>query len=288
MKRIAGQRAAFLGAWLVLAACERVVDLNIPEGPRLLVVEARLERVLGAVSGNQTIKLSTTSSYFSGSVPPPAAGAVVRVTDPRGIATTFVESAVRGTYTTNALPVVRGGIYTLNIDWEGNRYEATDTTRAVAPIDTFYFADVKPGRFSGDKGVRATISFVDRPNEMNFYLWEQYVNGVRQLGPDSSTKLRIIASDDGYDGLPINGLQPFEGIDIPRNADVLIRQVALSQDMYRYYFALSDIVGADGSPFSVPPSNLRGNIANRTNPIVPAVGYFFVAEVAEARGKYVP
>lgn len=281
-------RVCLVAALLVIPACERVVDLNIPEGAKLLVVEARLERVLGAPSGNQTVKLSTTGSYFSGSAPAPAAGAVVRVTDDRGIATTFVESSVRGTYVTNTLSIVRNRIYRMVIDWEGNRYEAADTARAIAPIDSFYFSDAKPGRYSGDKGVRATISFVDRAGELNFYLWDQYVNGVRQLGPDSTTKLRIIASDDGYDGLPINGLQPFEGIDIPRNADVLIRQIALSEEMYRYFFALSDLVGSDGSPFSVPPSNLRGNVANRTNAALPAVGYFFVTEVSEARGKYVP
>lgn len=288
MNRRSIRRLSSFAALLTLAACERVVDLNIPEGPRRLVIEARLERVREDVSGTQVIKLSTTGNYFSNTATAPARGAVVRVTDDRGFTHTFAESGIPGTYVTYGLVVFTERSYNLAIDWEGSRYEATDTGRAVAPIDSFYFDNAKPGRYSGVKGVRATISLVDRPQEKNFYLWEQYVNGVRQLGPDSTTKLLIIASDEGYDGLPINGFQPFEGIDIPRQADVEIRQIALSEDMYRYFFALSDIVNSDGSPFSVPPSNLRGNVVNRTSPATPPVGYFYVTEVSEVRGRYLP
>ncbi|MBC8086602.1 MAG: DUF4249 domain-containing protein [Phycisphaerae bacterium] len=288
MIRTAIHRAFVLASLLGLTACERVVDLNIPEGPRRLVIEARLERVKEDITGTQVIKLSTTGKYFANTLPEPARGAVVRVTDDRGFTHTFAESGVPGTYVTYDLIVFTARTYTLSIEWEGTRFESTDRGRPVAPIDSFYFDNAKPGRYSGVKGVRATISLVDRPGEKNFYLWEQYVNGVRQLGPDSTTKLLIIASDEGYDGLPINGFQPYEGIDIPRQAAVEIRQLALSEDMYRYFFALSDIVNSDGSPFSVPPSNLRGNVVNRTNPAMPPVGYFFVTEVSQVRGRYLP
>ncbi len=265
-----------------LAACERVVDVDVDEGPRRLVVEARLERVLGRTSGNQEIRLSTTGSYFSNTLPPAASGAVVRVTDDRGIVTSFTGSTIPGRYATSALVVQPGRTYTLRIDWQGQRYEGVERTMTVTPIDSLYLAAPRPGRFSGDDGVRATIDTRDPAGEKNFYLWDQFVNGVRLLGPDSSFKMRIIAHDDAVNGKPVIGFQPFEGVDIPVGATVLVRQIGISEATYRYYFALSDQVGNDGSIFSVPPARIRGNVANLTRPSEPALGYFYVSEVAEA------
>jgi hypothetical protein len=264
-------------------ACERVVEVDVDEGPRRLVVEARLERVLGNISGQQSLTLSTTGSYFSNALPPAARGAVVRVTDNLGNVFPFAESSTPGTYATSGLVVERGRTYTLRIDWDGQRYEGVEQTMTVTPIDSIYFEKPRPGRFSGEDGVRATIDTKDPAGEKNFYLWDQFVDGKRLLGPDSSFKLRIIAPDDAVDGKPVLGFQPYEGIDIPIGSRVLVRQVGISESIYRYYFALSDQVSGDGSIFSVPAGSVRGNVANRTTPRQPALGYFYVSEVAEAR-----
>ncbi|MEO7999305.1 MAG: hypothetical protein ABI852_17780, partial [Gemmatimonadaceae bacterium] len=87
-----------LCAAISLAACERVVDLQIPNGPRRLVVEARLERALDFSAAAQVIKLSTTADYFSGEYPPAASGATVRVTDDLNRITTFAETGTPGLY----------------------------------------------------------------------------------------------------------------------------------------------------------------------------------------------
>jgi uncharacterized protein DUF4249 len=272
----------FLPLLAFLAACERVVDLDVAEGPRRLVVEARLERVIGRVNGNQSITLTTTAPYFSDIAPPPATGATVRVTDDAGAGTTFVESAP-GRYTTNQLTVRIGARYRLTITYEGQTYESTETAMSVAPIDSLYLEAPKPGRFSGTEGVRATIDLVDPPGLGNFYLWDQFIDGVRVLGPDSSFKYRMVAMDDAVDGLTIEGFQPYEGIDIPIGGTVLMRQIGLSERMFRYYFAFSDQVSADGSPFAVPPASIRGNVSNVMDPSRFPLGYFYAAEVAEAR-----
>lgn len=266
---------------MALAACERVVDLDLSEGTRRLVIEARLERVIGRVNGNQSITLTTTAPYFSDAAPPPATGAIVRVTDEAGVAVTFVETAP-GRYTTDQLIIRIGSTYRLTITYEGQSYESTETAQSVAPIDSLYLESPKPGRFSGTEGVRATIDLADPPGLGNFYLWDQFIDGVRVLGPDSSFKYRMVAMDDAVDGLTIEGFQPYEGIDIPVGSTVLMRQIGLSERMYRYYFAFSDQVSADGSPFAVPPAGIRGNISNVTDPSRFPLGYFHAAEVSEA------
>lgn len=267
---------------VMLAGCERVVDLDLAEGPRRLVVEAKLERVLERSDSHQEITLTTTAAYFDTAAPPPARGAVVTVRDDAGRSWAFVESEP-GSYGTVSLVPEKGREYTLDITWEGQRFRAVETAVGVSSIDSLYFEAPRPGRFSGTEGVRATINTSDPAGERNFYLWDQFVDGVRQLGPDSTFRMRLVAPDDAVDGRPVLGFQPFEGVDIPIGIEVVLRQSGLSEAMYRYFFAMSDQVSGDGSIFSVPASSVRGNVANLTSPAQRPVGYFMVGEVSEAR-----
>lgn len=207
----------------------------------------------------------------------------MRVRDDQGGVFPFVESATPGTYVTNQLVMTAGTEYRLEITYAGSQYDATAIAQPVPPIDSIYLDKPKPGRFSGDSGVRVTIDLTDPAGQDNWYLWDQFVDGSRQLGPDSTFKLRITAPDESFRGITIRGFQPFEGVNINVGSSVLLRQIGIPESMYLYYFALSDQVSGDGSPFSVPPASVRGNVANLTTPSRPALGYFYASEVAEAR-----
>lgn len=64
----------------------------------------------------------------------------------------------------------------------------------------------------------------------------------------------------------------------------MVRQIGFSEATFRHYFALFEQSAAGhGSPFAVPPGSLRGNVANLTDPAHYPLGYFWAAEVAEAR-----
>ena len=108
---------------LGLGACEKVVELDLPEGPKQLVVEARIERIKGTVSGSQRIRLTTTDAYFSDSAAPPATLATVSVTDDAGRTFIFTESGKDpGLYGTESLLAEVSHSYTLRIDYQGERY----------------------------------------------------------------------------------------------------------------------------------------------------------------------
>lgn len=267
---------------LPLAACERVVSVDLPEGERQLVVEGRIERVLGAADGRQRVRLTVTDRYFSNAAPPPARGAMVRVADDAGAVVTFSElPAEPGVYATSTLVAGVGRSYTLLVDWEGERYEATDVLTPVAPIDTLYFAP-RIGALGPREGARATIDFRDPAGERNYYLWDQLVDGKRLISPDSSFRFRVVASDDLIEGQRVRGLQPYDGIPVAPGQIVTVRQIGLSEQSFRYYFALSDQTTNDGSPFAATPASVRGNVANRTRPEHRALGYFMAGEVAQA------
>jgi hypothetical protein len=284
MRRV---RGVGFGVWgtalaVALAACERVVTVQVNEGAKRLVVEARIERVQGNVTGAQVIRLSETNAYFDSSAPPPATGAAVQVTDDQGTIVSFTESPA-GVYRTNALVGVVGRTYTLSIIFQGQQYQATEQLLSVAPIDTLYFAP--PTQDFGPMGLRATIDFREPGGVENWYLWEQFVNGTRVLGPDSLFRLPVVFSDLGIDGREQVNFQPFSGMPVVPGEQVLVRQVALSEKVYHYFLALGEQTTNDGSPFAVPAASVRGNVRNLSNPSRPALGYFIAAEVAEARAR---
>jgi hypothetical protein len=270
-----------------VAACERVVGLDVDAGPELLAVEGRLEAVREAPSARQVIVLSTTAPFFSNAALPPARGATVRVRDERGQTVLFRESAARpGRYETDSLLARPGGVYTLQVEWRGDRYEATDSLpRVIVPIDTMYFAP-RPGANPAVDGVRATIALRD-PLGPNWYAWDQLVDGVRLLTPDTTFRQRVSISDEFIEGVRTESLQPYEFRRVQPGQLVTVRQIVVSRQHFRYLSTLNEQMTGDGSPFTAPPANLRGNVANLTRPDRAAVGSFAAVGVSE-RSKRVP
>ncbi len=133
------RRWCVMVALLATSACEKVVNITVPEGAKQLVVEGRLERVRGAVTGQQRIRLTTTDAYFSNTALPPARGASVRVVEEGGRVVSFGEVVNEpGVYATADLIAVLNRRYTLQIIYQNELYEATDVLRAVPPIDSLY------------------------------------------------------------------------------------------------------------------------------------------------------
>jgi hypothetical protein len=269
------------------AACERVIPLEVEEGPVRLVVEARLEALKnpmpGVNPGRQVFRLTTTAPYFSNSAQPPARGAVVTVRDEAGRTVRFTESvAAAGEYTTDSLVAAPGHTYTLRIAWQGDSYESTEVLAPVAAIDSLYFVP-RPRRDPAVDGVRATIDLRDPPNVLNYYLWDQYVDGIRLTSPDTVFRWRQVTNDEFYQGRRVRAFQPFDGRAVRSGQEVRVRQYSLSEAVWRYYGALNQQVDGDGSPFSVPPAGIRSNVANLTRPANRALGYFSASEVAERR-----
>ncbi len=284
---------ARLATWLALpllafsAACERVVDVDLATGERLLVVEGRIERIQGEGAIAQQIRVTTTDRYFSDSAPPPAAGAVLRVTDDAGNSYAFAPSPRDPTlHLSQPFAAQVGRRYTLHVTWQGETYEGSDLLTSIAPIDSMYFMD-RNSVIGPREGLRATIDTRDPGGERNYYVWDQLVNGVRLIAADSAFKARVFANDDLVDGKAVTQFQPYGGMVVKPGDRVEMRQISLSEEGYRYYVALTDQVTNDGSPFAVSTASVRGNVANLTRPSRRALGYFMAGEVSSVR-KSVP
>jgi hypothetical protein len=270
-----------LGAFV--AGCTRVVDLDVAEGTKRLVVEARLESIKGDARGRQHVRLSLTDGFATAGTPPPATGASVEVTDEPGARFTFLEvPGTPGLYAAENLVPMIGAPYTLTIVYQGQRYQATERVVAVAPIDSLYF--VYQEKTIGRKpGFRPAIDYADPVGVGNDYFWELAVNDSLRLSRDPGNRFRVISEDRFYDGGRITGYQPYDEEIVNTGDRVMMRQIGLSEAGFRYYAALFEQSNGGGSPFSVPPASVKGNVANLTTPSLYPLGYFLASEVSERR-----
>lgn len=275
-------------AVVVAGGCTRVVDLDVAAGPSRLVVEGRIERRPGG-SPVQTIRLTTTDRFAATGPLPAAVGATVVVEDDKGGRFPFFPSAVRGDprYTALGFAPTPGTRYTLTIDYQGERYRAEHELLAPPPIDSLYFVYEEAGLAQGDSGFRAVIDYTDPANAKNYYLWELIVDEERRIGVDPGNRFRIISDDRFYDGGEVNGYQPYDEEVVDPGQVVAIRQLALSEAGFRYHFALFEQTTGGGGPFSTPPTSVRGNVVNLTDPAHYPLGFFYATQVAE-RSAVVP
>jgi hypothetical protein len=266
--------AAALG--LAGSACTRVVDVDVGDAPVQLVVEGRIE--YGA--SEQLIRLTTTDRITSGVPLPKATGAVVEVSDDRGTTDRFTEAGP-GEYRNSTLTPRIGGRYTLRVLWQDEQYQAVADLKAGPPIDSLYFRYFESSAAIGDSGIRALIDYTDPPGLGNYYFWELFVDGRKRTSTDPGNRWRIISGDDFYDGGRIVGYLPYnEDVVVPGD-QVRMRQLAITEETYRYYFAFYEQSTGQGGPFSTPPASVRGNVANLTNPAHRALGFFLAAQVHE-------
>ena len=266
--------AAALG--LAGSACTRVVDVDVDDAPAQLVVEGRIEYG----SSGQLIRLTTTDRISSGAALPSATGAVVEVSDDLGTTVRFTE-ARPGEYRNATLIPRIGGRYTLRVLWQGEQYQAVADLKAGPPIDSLYVKYYESSATIGDSGLRVLIDYTDAPGLGDYYFWELFVDGKKRASTDPGNRWRIISGDEFYDGGRIVGYLPYNEDVVVPGEQVRIRQLAITEETYRYYFAFYEQSTAQGGPFTTPPASVRGNVANLTDPMHRALGFFLAAQVHE-------
>jgi len=268
--RIALALLASLGA-----GCTRIVDLGLDDAPRQLVVEARLE----AGDTRQQVLLTTTDAFSRSGPLPKATGAVVTVTDDLGMLLPLPEiSPGRYQADTPSHHIQAGRTYTLSILWEGEQYQATSPVVAGPTIDSLYLIFRSASLAVGDSGLRAVIDYTDPAGVENYYFWELFVDGERVVSNDPGNQWRVISRDRFYDGQKVVGYLPFDEEVVLPGQFIQLRQLAITEEAYRYYFAFYDQATGGGSPFSTPPASVRGNVQNLTRPEHRALGFFLAAE----------
>jgi hypothetical protein len=251
---------------LMLTSCQDVVDIPLDTAAPKLVVEANLLWIKGESGQNQTIKLTTTTDYYSETIPT-ASGAIVTVSNSDNIIFNFIEESNSGNYICNDFIPVVNEKYKLKIQYQGQSFEAEETLLRTPEI-TDVTQETKA--FFTDDVTEIKFYFNDAANEENYYLY-----GIN----DSNQKLPFFQSlDDKFtDGNRMFGLYRDDKLKL--DDELVIGFQSVSRRYFNYLEKLIAISGGQGGgPFQTPPATVRGNIVNTTNADNFALGYFALAQ----------
>jgi hypothetical protein len=255
---------------LLLTGCEDVVNVDLDTAPPKLVIDASINWEQGTDGAEQKIKLTTTTSYYSATVPT-VSGATVSVKNSNNTVFNFVEVPNSGVYVCNNFIPQINEAYTLTVVSNGQTYTATEILKSVAPINEII--QNNEGGITGDQ-IEIKAFFDDPADEENYYMFKyKYSNNA---------KLDYQVSDDRF--FQGNTFFSLSNNDDLRNGNQIdVTHYGVSKTYYNYMNILLSVAGnTGGGPFQSPPATVRGNIINTTNFDNYALGYFRLSETDSA------
>lgn len=255
---------------VILISCEETVTPDLQTAAPRLVIDAAIDWEKGTAGNVQTIKLTTTTGYYQTEIPK-VTGASVIVTNSANTVFNFVEvntGSPTGQYVCNNFVPIIGETYKLTVTYNGQTFTAEEKLTQTPILQNEVEQINNLGLNSDEIGVR--IKCNDIPNQEDFYLLKvkSSVNAFPEFDyqPDLYSEgnlLYFIYSNEK----------------LKKDDQVNFKLSGVSE---RYYTFMKILIGnANGGangPFQVPPSRVRGNIINQTNPDYYPIGFFSLSE----------
>jgi len=249
---------------LVWIGCQDVIELDLPEGETLFVIDGQITDL----PGRTFVKLSESVPYFSDDVNPPVEGAIVVLLE-NGIAVDTLREDSAGVYTSPWVGSVNSE-YSIEIErLDGRRYSSqSEVLPRVPPIDSLYYRYETDLQFLED-GYYAYFATQELPGGPEYYRWKYYFNNEYQ-----NTPFDIQIADDAFvDGNYILdfavSFDPFEVGDT-----VVVEQYSSTRAYFAYWTLISTQVAQIGGPFDPPPAPIIGNMTRSDGVNEVVLGFF--------------
>jgi len=262
----------FISLAAIISSCRKEIDIKLDSTYTRIVVDGLITNE----AKRHTIKISKTSNYFDNSAQPIAIGAVVTIND-GSTAVTLTETSA-GIYQTDSNYIgVIGKIYTLNVKYDNEEYEAVCKLKQVAEMDS---VTVTKNIFPFDTNYYSINMFALEPATTgDYYVWKYYVNG--KLFPDT-INLTLFESDEMVNGNYIYNLPVYSDVSVKAGDSVALEISSINKEYYDFMYSIMfESHGGGGNPFSGPPSNVVGNVKNITNPNKDVMGFFIASAVSK-------
>lgn len=247
-------------------ACSEVVNVSVPNGGERLVIEASILWEKGTSGTDQTIKLSTSTEYFSNKPNEPVLNAQVQVTNSNtGEVFVFVNQN-NGDYTINTFNPIINNEYELEVIYKGKTYKATENLTSVVEISDIEQEAIPS--IGGDDEIKLKIYFDDPRDTANFYI------GVFQASNLAIPDLETL-KDEFTDGN--QNFIEYEDEELLKGGTVTLSLQGISRRYYNYIDLLIEQLG-EGGPFQTTPARLKGNCININDSNEEVFGYFRLSE----------
>jgi hypothetical protein len=247
-------------------SCQDVVDIPLNTDQPRLVIDASIVWQKGTTGNNQAIKLSTTTDFYTNTIPA-VSGATVYIKNSSNVVFNFIETPNTGIYLcSNFVPAINE-TYVLTVIHNGQNYTATETLKSVAAITTVT-QEIQSGL--GGNFLKLKTFFNDPADADNYYLYKYKF--TKNLKPEYS-----LDDDQFFQGNTFFSLVLEE--DTTPGEQVEITHYGISKAYYNYMSILLSVAGnSGGGPFQSPPATVKGNIKNETNFDDYPLGYFRISE----------
>lgn len=255
---------------LVLASCEKNIEVDIPDPEEKIVVEGWIEP--GDVA---YVMLTKNSPYFSvvdstSLMDMIVKNAIVKVSD--GTNTEQLTMTIDTNYFPpilfkgNTLKGIAGKTYTLTVEAEGKFLESSTTIPFPIPLDTAWFK-IEPGK---DSLGYLWATFTDPENETNYYRLT-----AKRLGKDKRfiPILGSVYEDKFFNGQSLTfsmnrGFESFTS-DIEDNEatyfkvgdTIILKSSTIDYSTYDFWRKAESEMFSSGNPFATPtsvPTNIIG------------------------------
>ena len=266
---------------IFLTSCEDVVQVDLGESDLDLVsVEAYINT---KTNDNVYVKLERSLPVDETAVNPPIHNAVVIVSDdsesPKMV--TLEEYRNTGIYILPKnikYPAETGRTYHLNITLpDGVIISGSDYLREVEPLDSVKVNLSARGDY---EFLAVFISAPNYPSPIQYYKWDIFINGNMLY----ESQNMVIANDELVDGNYVYNFEIFTDFALEDDDKILfegdtitVEQLSISKTAYDFYMGMINQSFA-GSPFSVPPANVQGNLTSSDGKHV--LGIFSARDVA--------
>lgn len=236
---------AIVAATLTLtSSCEKVIDMSLEPAEPRIVIEAEFCDALE----NHVVRITKTNSLTDTGDFAGVANAVVELSNPSGQIFRF-QHVGKGLYRSSRIRATAGNSYTLKVVAEGKTYTAISLMAAPVKPDSISFKKLS---FPGDNKVYPSINYNDPPTVQNNYRIVLRIN---------SKYISSKVTDDRFNnGNTVAELIYNEGDDLKAGDKLEIDLMSIDRNVFKYYYALSQINGNGGPPVS--PDNPVSNFNN--------------------------
>ncbi|MEJ2004155.1 MAG: DUF4249 domain-containing protein [Cyclobacteriaceae bacterium] len=284
-----------MSSMLIITACEDEVQLDLPDAPAVMAVDA----FINDKAGEQTIFLTLTQPYFSDVLPEGISGASVLVEDDLGNAFPFTEEEPgKYTWTPSAGETIGevGRSYMLEVAYDGFIYTAQSEMKRVPPVDSVVFTyDDEDNPFQ-EPGYYAEFVATDPVGPGDYYWIKSYKNDTLLIRPFELNIAADAGFSPGIDGVVF--IQPIQNSVNPLDDDLALIPYVPGDSLYVESHSLTESAweflnqvaiqtqrdGGFDEIFAEPLENVPTNLEADQPDAPPVVGFFSVSAV-EGNGK---
>jgi hypothetical protein len=275
---------------LTFSSCQDVVQVKLDEGSKLYVIDAFINNL----RGDQVVKITSNSNYFSSTDPSGISGAnvvLVDLTDNKQY--NFIHSnGGRYVYSLGNTDTIAkvGHEYKLMVEINGDMYLATSKQKRPASIDSIG-VELNDGSFAfgppankNDTTFNCILYAKDKADGIPDYYWIKTFRNDTLFSDPSDINLNIdgtggeitTATVDSLEFTPPSTLLGFKSY--RRNDRCRVEVHSIMKDTYNFFVQAQAQIG-NGGLFATTPENVKTNLVSPEGK-PKAVGWFSVSSVA--------